>query len=288
MKVLAAALLLWCAAAVYGEILPGKFNWRNTKQIAPGIVRAEWKLKKPRKLVIHAVRVDLRTPGLRFHVTGKAAEHGQKMPDAPEFTIRTRRVTTRQFFTQLRKQRINAVIAVNAAPWSPWRPPWNQQFADRMGLLICEGDVVMPPDGKRPSFIVTKEGKYDLAVVPADGDLSHIRTAVSGFSFVLKDGKVSGGNKNTAPRTGYALSADKRYFYIFVADGRQKDYSMGMTHREVGEFLAYLGGHVGVNMDGGGSSTLIVRKGRDSKMLNHQPHNSERTVGASLAISVKR
>ncbi len=262
------------------------FNWRNSKTVAAGVVRAEWEFTSPRLIRVFALKVDLQTPKLRFHVTPRAEDYGKKMPDAPEYTIRTRRETTRNFFTELRKKKFRMVAAVNAAPWSPWKQPFTHTYADRMGLLISDGDVVMPPDGKRPSLVVMRDGRVDLKTVSPEDDISQILHAVTGFSFVLKDGKLLGDNKALAPRTGYGLSADKRYLYIFVADGRQEKYSMGMTHQEVGSFLRYLGAAAGVNMDGGGSSTLIVRKGKKTLMLNQQPGGGERKVGASLGISL--
>ena len=265
-----------------------KFDWRDSKTVAPGVIRAEWKIKSPRPLRIFALRIDLKTPGLRFHITPKAEKYGEKMPDAPEYIIRTRRITTRDFFNSLRKKKINVVAAVNATPWSPWKPPFNHTYADRMGFLVSDGEVVMPPDGKRPSLIVTRDGKVDLAVIKPQDDISHIVNAVSGFGFTLVNGKLLGGNKGLAPRTGYGISADKRYLYIFVADGRQSKYSMGMTHREVGSFLQYLGADSGVNMDGGGSSSFIVRKGSKGVILNKPSDGIERKVGASLGISVSK
>lgn len=282
-------LLLIVTAALHGAPWSeGTFDWRQVKSVAPGIERAEFKYKKPRLISIHALRIDLTNPKLHFHVTPKAENYGQKMPDAPKFTIRTRRETTRNFFRGLRERKINVVAAVNATPWSPWEPPFTHTYADRMGFLVSDGVVVMPPDGKRPSLIVTKDGKVDLATIPAKADISHIRHAVSGFGFVLSDGVVKGGNKALAPRTGYGISKDRKYLYIFVADGRQPKFSMGFTHREVGEFLRYLGAYNGLNMDGGGSTTMIVRKGRKEQMLNHQPGKGERLVGASLGISISR
>lgn len=284
-------LLLFCvlsALLTSAQWQGGKFNWRDVKTVAPGIVRAEWKFKSPRLIRVFALRVDLRTPGLRFHVTPRDEKYGQPMPDAPECIIRTRRTTTRDFFNSLRKKNFRMAAAVNATPWRPWKSPFTHTYADQMGFLVSDGDVVMPPDGKRPSLVITKEGKADLITVKPEDDISQIVNAVSGFSFVLKNGKLAGGNKALAPRTGYGLSQDRRYLYIFVADGRQPKYSMGMTHQEVGSFLQYLGADTGVNMDGGGSSTLIVRKGSKAQMLNKQPGGGERKVAASLGISISR
>ena len=61
-----------------------------------------------------------------------------------------------------------------------------------------------------------------------------------------------------------------------------------MTEFEVGTFLRYLGADTGINMDGGGSSTLVLRQKNKAVMLNKQPMNGIRTVGASLGISIPR
>ena len=289
MKRLLLILLLTVTAALHAAPWnEGIYDWRNVRTVAPGIVRASFSYKEPRLIRIHALRIDLTNPDLRFHVTPKAENHGQPMPDAPDCIIRTRRETTRNFFRGLREKNINIVAAVNATPWSPWRAPFTHTYADKMGFLVSDGVVVMPPDGKRPSLIVTKDGHVDLATIPANADISNVRHAVSGFGFVLTCGMVSGGNKDLAPRTGYGISKDRKYLYIFVADGRQPKYSMGFTHREVGEFLRYLGAYNGLNMDGGGSTTMIIRKGKEEQMLNHQPGKGERLVGASLGFSISR
>ena len=280
-------LAVFAATPLRAEWQNKQFAWEKCNTSIPGVHLAEWKFNTPRLICVYALRIDLQTPGLQFHITGKAAQYGQPMPGEPGFIIRTRRQTTVAFFNELqRKHRVPMAAAVNAAPWSPWKKPWNHPYADRLSLLVSNGDIVLPPNGKRPAFIVYKDGKVDMQILPPDADLSNIRHAVSGFRFVLEKKEPSGKQQGTAPRTGIGLSADRRYLYIFVADGRQPEYSLGMTEFEVGTFLRYLGADIGINMDGGGSSTLVLRRKNKAVMLNKQPANGIRTVGASLGISI--
>ncbi len=265
-----------------------QFSWKKCKTDIPGILQAEWKFERPRPVCVFALRIDLQTPGLQFHITGKDPDYGKPMPDAPECIIRTKRQTTMAFFNQLKKQNIPMAAAINAAPWKPWKKPWDHIYADGMGLLISNGDIILPSNGKYPSFIVYKNGNVDMKLLPPEADLSNIRHAISGFQFVLQQGTPSGNRMLLAPRTGFGLSADRRYLYLFVADGRQEKYSLGMTTFEVGTFLRYLGADTGINMDGGGSSTLILRRKNKGVMLNKQPNNSLRPVGSSLGISIPR
>lgn len=86
------------------------------------------------------------------------------------------------------------------------------------------------------------------------------------------------------PRTGYGLSADRRYLFLVIADGRQPR-SLGLTVGELGRMLANLGAHDGVNMDGGGSTTLVAADGEERvlRIVNH-PSGGLRRDGANLAI----
>ncbi len=60
-----------------------------------------------------------------------------------------------------------------------------------------------------------------------------------------------------APRT--ALAYDANYLYLIVVDGRQPDYSVGMTFQELATFIRdTLGARDAVAQDGGGSSTMVV------------------------------
>ena len=181
----------------------------------------------------------------------------------------------------------NMLVAVNSSPWSPWQPPWNHPYADRTGLIISDGVLVSPPFRSYPSFAVDKKGKCFFRIFREKDDLSNIQHAVSGFGYVLKNGKVSGkDNGRLAPRTGYGLSSCGRYLVFFVCDGRQKQYSMGCSTYETGEFLKYFGASEGLNMDGGGSTTLLVRKGKDILKLNSHRNGAERSVGGALGVII--
>jgi hypothetical protein len=86
-------------------------------------------------------------------------------------------------------------------------------------------------------------------------DIADKRTAVAGFDFVLSNGVSVVGETALAPRTGIGLSRDERYVFFMTIDGRQTA-SAGATYDDVGGFLRFFGAWTGINMDGGGSTTL--------------------------------
>ena len=60
------------------------------------------------------------------------------------------------------------------------------------------------------------------------------------------------------PRTALGTTGDGT-LVVAVVDGRQEELSVGMTLPELGDFLAGLGVELGYNLDGGGSSAMVVR-----------------------------
>lgn len=264
----------------------GKYDWKKAKQLDSGILYGSLKKDSPRLMRLWVMRIDLQK-GYRFATSKKAAEYGKKIPTHPHLVIHTKRQKTVDFMTEAQKKNVNMIAACNASGWAPWdKTP--SIYATNLGLLISDGVLVSPKrPGNRPSFLFYKNGKIELRVVKDGEDLSGITHAFTCFHSVLTDGKIKKvGGTYLAPRTGIGLSADKKYMYIMVIDGRQKEFSMGCTVSEVGSILKYLGAENGVNMDGGGSSSFVIwdKKEKKAKMLNHQPNGGIRPVGCSFGI----
>jgi exopolysaccharide biosynthesis protein len=59
------------------------------------------------------------------------------------------------------------------------------------------------------------------------------------------------------PRTAIASLRDGRVLLV-VVDGRQPSLSIGMSLDELARFLIELGAVEAINMDGGGSTTMVV------------------------------
>ncbi|WP_425058615.1 hypothetical protein SCACP_32730 [Sporomusa carbonis] len=86
---------------------------------------------------------------------------------------------------------------------------------------------------------------------------------------------VAGGR---APRTAIGLKADGHVLAV-VVDGRQ-DNSIGMTLLELALFMQELGAQDAMNLDGGGSSEMMVK----GKIVNKPSDGRERRLGDALAI----
>lgn len=101
--------------------------------------------------------------------------------------------------------------------------------------------------------------------------------AISGGPRILRDGKVSievekerlsrSFADERHPRTAVGYSQDEQVLFLIVVDGRQPGYSVGMSLQELAEFMrtrladfshAKANAYQGLNLDGGGSTTMVV------------------------------
>jgi hypothetical protein len=112
------------------------------------------------------------------------------------------------------------------------------------------------------------------------------RFAVGGFP-ILRDGAPLPDLDNTvsAPRTAAGVSADGRRFFLITLDGRA-ELSGGLTVQELALQLESMGAAFGVNLDGGGSSTIVTRlPGQPSVTVDNNPSDgSERPVANGIGV----
>jgi exopolysaccharide biosynthesis protein len=123
--------------------------------------------------------------------------------------------------------------------------------------------------------------------------LSRIKEAIGGFIQVVKDGKdyvdksYRIENKPQLalyrhPRTAVGFSKDSTQLFLFAVDGRQS-HSAGMTLHELADLMISAGVYHGLNLDGGGSTTMVVK----DSVVNIPSDGIERAVGNGLLVIYK-
>ncbi|MBO7742019.1 MAG: phosphodiester glycosidase family protein, partial [Victivallales bacterium] len=272
-------------------------------ELFPGIRHARLTTETPRLMCINFIRVDLANPHIRFVTNLADKDAGKPVPDCapdkngkPRFFIRTRRTTTGDFMEFCRKpvkdggMGLPVVLAVNASPWTPWEKPFTHKYSDNMGLMVSGGRLICPSNG-RSGLVITKKRTLEFRDFPKGNvDISDIHIALCGFSMILKGDKiiVADNTKDLHPRTVYGLSADKRFLYIITVDGRQKEYSLGASLYECAQLMLYAGAADAMNMDGGGSTTLVKYDDQEKKpLLLNRPSSGgkyQRPVANTLGI----
>jgi hypothetical protein len=241
-----------------------------------GVERGEIEARAPRLMRGQAVRIDLRAPGIDFLATPPAA-------DRPDVTAGLK---TSSFLAKYRCQ-----VAINGSSFAPVRPEeGKEQTID--GLHVSRGQVVSKGNGKYDALLLSRTNRAWVASPPFD--LADAHNAVGGFQIVLRKGQVPERmpdyNRGPVhPRTAAGVSGDGRYLYLMVIDGRQEDWSLGASIQEVGLWLKALGASEGINLDGGGTTTLVIADAEGKpKVLNRPIHanrpGTERVSGSHLGV----
>lgn len=271
-----------CAAgfAVYNHGRPLQIPVKE--RLFSGVDYARQVQFAPRPMIIHVITIDTRKEGIRFLVT-PPDEKGSEYP------LRAR--TTSQFL-----QETGVQIAINGDGFSPW---WSRSPAD---YYPHSGDPVRPrgDTASRGKMYWISDTPVPTLYISSRNQLSFVEpgrvfNAISGGGMLVKDGAPMPDldNSTTQPRTAIGYSNNGRFLYLVVVDGRQPFYSEGITLNELANLMMALGAKYAMNLDGGGSSTMVVAsQGGQSRVLNSPIDNyipgRERTVANHLGIFATR
>lgn len=163
-----------------------------------------------------------------------------------------------------------------------------------IGFAISDGVTYSTPDYARPTFCVTPEtAVIDNLICPPD-----TLQAVGGGPIFFENGALVESRLERRyytfpqPRTIIALDETGDTVWFIVVDGRQRFYSEGVGLQEVAPLLTELGADVALNLDGGGSVTLVVEENGRAKILNSPIHTRiplrERAIGNHIGIFAEK
>jgi Exopolysaccharide biosynthesis protein related to N-acetylglucosamine-1-phosphodiester alpha-N-acetylglucosaminidase len=168
-----------------------------------------------------------------------------------------------------------------------------------VGLLVVDGRMITPP-GKQSVLAVDSAGVPHIDFFKQSGTTLlpfYPLEAVGGRPRIVQDSAIApevdtfgqaSFSVGRNPRTAAGIARDGRRLILAVIDGRQKPYSDGMSLRETATLMLALGARDAINLDGGGSSTLVYADPDASGALRiaNRPSDKggERAVGDALAI----
>lgn len=144
------------------------------------------------------------------------------------------------------------------------------------GLTIKEG-IVVGENTSRSWVGYTYDGKMVIGTSNDYKDYEgKLRTAVGGRQIVLANGSIATIDLGTDfgdtphPRTLAGYKKDGTMI-LAVVDGRQKSVSNGAPLARCALLMQSLGADTAINLDGGGSSCLIIRRGDDKFETMNSP-----------------
>lgn len=253
-------------AIVYGVAASRRPSRANISQsLFAGVDYYREFRREPRPVVLHVVAINLKTVGIEPFVTPGT------LPTAPhnrEFVAHT---TTQAL------ERHSLQIAINGSffyPFHAYHPldfyPHSGDPVGTLGQVISNGVTYSPP---QPNWQVLCLA--DVATLAAERCPQGTRQAVAGIEIVRLGKPVNSADVShdrLYPRTAVGLSANGTQLWLVIIDGRQPLYSRGVTLPELTEIMLELGARSALNLDGGGSTTLVVEQGDRAQVLNAPIH----------------
>jgi len=118
-----------------------------------------------------------------------------------------------------------------------------------------------------PGAVVEMLGGFPLLILDGEPVLHRVPTINVPFS------------QRRHPRTAVGIRSDGTVLLV-VVDGRQEGYSAGMSLPELTDLLLELGSLNAINLDGGGSTTLVTERG----IANRPSDADERPVSNALLV----
>jgi uncharacterized protein YigE (DUF2233 family) len=233
-------------------------------------------LGKPRILRIHTARIDTRAQGIRFFST---PDNGGKPGD-----VDGRR--TASFLKEF-----DLELAINGTGFNPIVAEGKP--VDVLGLSISEGKVVSELDreSRNPVLLITARNEVRIFGGSFQKqDLTNAHQAMQGWygvgGLLVDNGKVVTEILDIHPRTAVGVSQDGRYLFLTVVDGRQPGLSEGMSLVELAEWMTQqLGCWDAMNLDGGGSTTMVMRNPDASARIVNSPSGGvQRSVANHLGV----
>jgi len=123
------------------------------------------------------------------------------------------------------------------------------------------------------------------------GPYSEVEELAVGHGYLIHDGEESQLLNESyyytrAPRSIVGIKADGTIVMLTI-DGRQPDKNMfGATQEEMVAIMKYYGCVGAYNLDGGGSTTMIIRRGNSFEVVNSPSDNSVRRVANAIFFVV--
>jgi hypothetical protein len=204
-------------------------------------------------MVAHMLRIDTAEPGIRFGGTPSNGPDRERDTDGAQGSAFLRRV--------------GAQALVNANFFEPCCDPIPGQPKTLLGLTITDGQPVSQAatGGADRSLVIDWEGRPAIRRTLPGDDLSSFQVAVSGFA-LFAEGRYQpeSGRPNPRARMVAGVDRERRFVYLIAIDEERSD-SMGATVNEGGAWAYRVGAFDAVNLDGGGSTTMVVE---DRRLLN--------------------
>ena len=257
-------LVGWCAVS-YLTDLGTTAPEQLTQRIFSGVTYFRKEMQSPRKMVAHVLAIDTRSVGLKGLVTPPNDETG---------LICTR--TTSQFLTDFALQ-----VAINGDGFKyldqdTYDPgqycPNGGEPVKVNSYAASRGTLYSQQWAGRPIMYINKNNE-----VTFNEPKGAIYNALSGDRMLVEKGKRVDNleSQSVEPRSAVGINQNGRWLFFVVIDGRQPGYSEGASLPGAGRFPDFPGCLHGINLDGGGSSAIVIESVLGGPFVLNSPDRRE-------------
>ncbi len=214
--------------------------------------------------VLHWLRLDLQDPRLRLTLTGPD-ERGRPLDAFDGAT--------------------DALAVINASFF-------DRAFTPR-GWTVSAGQVWAPvlSADSSPTLACITWIRCDVLLQPPPAPPSPAWLAVSGTPWLVRAGQARRPSDDADcrfcqavhPRTALGLDADGRHLIVVLAEGRRGEVA-GLRLSELAVLMAARGVHQAFNLDGGGSSSLLI----EGRATMARPFNEPSLRPLANALIIRR
>lgn len=160
-----------------------------------------------------------------------------------------------------------------------------------MNTKIPKGKMLISASGTVGNYLAQQMVLSDTVKVLLNiqPSVPKLKEMMGGHPIIIKDGTVAAMDPNDPfvynrhPRTAVGVNQDTTKLYFVTVDGRQAS-SLGMNLFELASLMLQIGVYQGINLDGGGSTTMVVR----NEVVNSPSDASgERPVSNAILVISK-
>jgi hypothetical protein len=132
--------------------------------------------------------------------------------------------------------------------------------------IIPSGSAVISASATIANYLNTQISVNDTIkiILNIHPSVNKLKEMIGGHPIIVEDGYSASMNPNNSfvytrhPRTAVGINKDTTKLFLVTVDGRQAS-SLGMNLYELADLMLQLGVYHGINLDGGGSTTMAIR-----------------------------